>query len=100
MQQLLQLTALLSTKPHATHFIANPSEFLPIVPYTQHADMNDIISILNDENFHLYALSLLPHTFSQASKQKQKNDIYFLEHKAMAYHPIYDNNKNLTYFHD
>ncbi len=77
MQRSLPVTALLSTKPYAIHFIANPSEFLPIAPYTQNADMNDIISILNDESFHLYARSPSASSYSQANKQNQENGTYF-----------------------
>ncbi|WP_273789270.1 RNA methyltransferase [Bartonella sp. ML70XJBT] len=50
------------------------------VPYTQNADINDIIAALNDENFHLYALSpSASHTLKQANKTKRMALIFGTE---------------------
>ncbi len=57
------------------------------VPYTQNADINDIIAALNDENFHLYALSPSgSHTLKQANKTKRMALILGTEGDGLPHH--------------
>ncbi|WP_139413493.1 TrmH family RNA methyltransferase [Bartonella mastomydis] len=57
------------------------------VPYTQNAHINDIIAALNDENFHLYALSpSASHTLKQANKTKRIALIFGTEGDGLPPH--------------
>ncbi|WP_142416563.1 TrmH family RNA methyltransferase [Bartonella massiliensis] len=57
------------------------------VPYTQNADINDILAALNDENFHLYALSpSASHTLKQANKTKRMALIFGTEGDGLPLH--------------
>ncbi|QEE09554.1 RNA methyltransferase [Bartonella kosoyi] len=57
------------------------------VPYTQNANINDIIASLNDENFHLYALSpSASHTLKQANKTKRIALIFGTEGDGLPPH--------------
>lgn len=57
------------------------------VPYTQNAHINDIIAALNDENFHLYALSpSASHTLKQANKTKRIAFIFGTEGDGLPPH--------------
>ncbi|WP_375662062.1 MULTISPECIES: TrmH family RNA methyltransferase [unclassified Bartonella] len=63
------------------------------VPYTQNADIDDIIAALNDENFHLYALSpSASHTLKQANKTKRMALIFGTEGDGLPPHILQQSN--------